>query len=656
MKTQGPIRNDLRASVDWVVIGALLCALGALGALGWYFWQNHNTGEPAKVVLTGLEGTGDPALDRALDQVLRIDLAQSPFLTVISPGEVRATLANMKQTESAPLTVALAREVCKRASAQLVLNATVSQVGQHYRVTLVASHCALEPGSHSDATPEELTQAKQEVQRLDELPHALGVLTTDIRRSLGESRASIRRFDQPLRAADPHTLAALEAYSEVYRPIMAGDWLNALPLLQHTVELDPQFALAYVDMATSYANLDDKQQERAALIKAYELRGSVPEVWQLLITALYQDAVTGDTAKSIETYKTWVTLFPSSAEAFGGLAGEYDMTGRASLGVASAKRSVELRPNDLAPYVGLARTQLHSGQIEAAQHTCELAIGKKLDGADIRHLLLQALFVRNDLAGVATQLDWGHNHPEALALHLDEIWIALTQGQIRQATELLARVRGREYPSALAAQYQSGLAGIARALAEGGLIAASQELLKSLSSSSQDINGPVALAEVGDVKAANEALEHLAQIHGQETLWKFERLLEIRAALLLAKHQPQEAVNVLDPTLPYEGMTFGSTYLRGEAWWTLGKPGLAQVEFLKITQRRYIDPLSNQYPLALLASARAYALQNQLDPAHTQIERLLDLWKDADADWPLLQAARAEYDSESAVGVSLKPD
>ena len=165
----------------------------------------------------------------------------------------------------------------------------------------------------------------------------------------GESRASIRRFDQPLRAADPHTLAALEAYSEVYRPIMAGDWLNALPLLQHTVELDPQFALAYVGMAASYANLDDKQKERAALIKAYELRDSVPEVWQFLITALYHDTVTGDTAKSIETYKTWITLFPRSADAFGGLADEYDMTGRASLGVAPAEEIGGAAPEQYGP-------------------------------------------------------------------------------------------------------------------------------------------------------------------------------------------------------------------------------------------------------------------------------------------------------------------
>jgi hypothetical protein len=632
LKTQGPLRNDLRASVDWVVISALLCALGALGALGWYFWQNHNTGEPLEMALT-LEGTGDAALDRALELVLRLDLEQSPFLTVMPPGEV-----------------------CKRASAQVMLTAAVSRIGQHYQVRLLASHCA--PGSApvSNAAPAVLAQAKEEVQRLDDLPRALGALAAEIRRSVGESRASLRRFDQPLRAADPRSLEALKAYSEAHRLATVADWSGTLPWLRHAVELDPQFGLAYVDMATSYANLGDKQKERAALTKAYALRDSVPEMKRLLITALYYDTVTGDTAKSIETYQAWTTLYPHSADALDGIADEYDLTGRASLGVAAARRAAELRPNDMAPYVSLARTELHSGQVEAAQHACELALGKKLDSAEIRHLLLQALFVRNDLAGVAIQLDWGRTHPEALVLHLDEIRIALTRGQIHRATDLLARLRGHEYPSALAAQYQSGLVAMARALAEGGLTSESQELLKSVSSASQDGNGPVALAENGDVKSSAEALEHLGQTHGQETLWKSERLPEIQAALLLAKHQPRDAVNALDPTLPFEGGSFGPAYLRGEAWWTLGKPGLAQVEFLKITEHRYIDPLSNEYPLALLASARAYALQNQLDPAHTQIERLLDTWKDADADWPLLQAARAEYDSETAVGVSLKPD
>ena len=653
LKTQ----SNIRSSVDWVVISALLCALAALGILGWHFWQNHSTGEPVEVVLTDLAGTGDPVLDRALGQALRVDLSQSPFLTVVPPSEVRSTLTNMKRTESTLLTLPLAQEVCKRISARAVLQGAVSKFGQHYRVTLLASNCAVEPASHSDtAHAEVLAQAKQEVQRLEDLPRALDLLAADIRRSLGESRASIRRFDKPVRADTTNSLAALKAYSEAHQLAMTGDWAGALPLLQHALELDPQFALAYVDLAASYSNLNDTQKERAALIKAYELRDTAPEIQQLLITALYHHTVTGDTAKNIETYKTWTTLYPRSAEAFGDLAEEYDAVGQANLGVAPAKRAVELRPGDAATYQDLALTQLHSGQLETAQKTCELAISKHFDGVDIRHLLLLTMYARKDDKGVAAQLDWGRNHPDALLLHVDEISIALSKGEVQQAGVLLTQLRAREYSPALAAQYQSALGSIARALAEAGLASQSLELLKSLPPATRDSNAPVALAENGNVAQADDALQRLTRDHGQETLWKAERLPEIRSALLLAKRQPQQAISILEPSVPFEGSTFGAAYLRGDAYLALGKPELAQAEFQKITEHIYVDPLSNEYPLALLASARAYVLQNQPDKANEQFERLFDLWKNADADWPLLAAAQAEYDSTMALDVTLKPD
>ena len=656
LKNQGT--NHLRSSVDWVVISALVCALAALGVLAWHFWQNRSTGKPVEVVLTDLVGTGDLVLDRALDQALRVDLSQSPLLTVVSPSQVRTTLADMKQSGSTLLTLPLAREVCGRTSAQVVLQGAVSKFGQHYLVTLLASNCAPEPTARSDAAHGKvLAQAKAEVQRLEDLPHALGVVAADIRKSLGESRASIRRFDQPLRAASTGSLAALKAYSEGGRLGLQGDWPGAVRLFQHSLELDPQFALAYLDLAVAYSNLNDIQKERAALIKAYELRDTVPELQQFRITTLYYSVVTGDTAKSIETYKTWATLYPRSAEAYGNLAEEYDSVGQANLGVAAAKRAVELRPNDTAAYQKLALTQLHSGQLKAAQQTCELAISRNLDGADIRHLLLLTMYAQNDAVGVTAQLDWGRNRPDSLALHVDEILIALSKGEIRRAEALLIQLRTREYSPGLAAAYQSGLMSIARALAEVGLTSESLELLKSLSPArTQDRNELVALAENGDVAQSDEALQRLARDHGQETLWRTERIPEIRAAQLLAKREPRGAVSVLEPTLPFDGLTFGPAYLRGEAYLALGKAELAQTEFQKITEHVYVDPLSNEYPLAVLASARAYVLQNQPDKARGQFERLFDLWKTADADLPLLLAARAEYDGAIPVTVTLTPD
>ena len=273
---------------------------------------------------------------------------------------------------------------------------------------------------------------------------------------------------------------------------------------------------------------------------------------------------------------------------------------------------------DSAGYQKLALTQLQGGQPEAAQQTCELAISKKFDGEAIRHLLLQAMYAQNNAAGVTAQLEWGRHHPDSLRLHVDEISIALSRGEIQHAHALLTQLRAKQYPPGLTTEYQSALTSIAKSLAEAGLTSESLALLESLPEAAK-------------------------------------RIPEILAAQWLAKGQPQKAVDTLGAALPFDGLSFGPAYLRGEASMALGKVDLAQTEFHKITDHAYIDPLSNEHPLALLASARAYVLQNQNDKAREQFERLFDLWKNADADFPLLQAARAEYDSSTALDVTLKP-
>ena len=266
------------------------------------------------------------------------------------------------------------------------------------------------------------------------------------------------------------------------------------------------------------------------------------------------------------------------------------------------------------------------------------------------------LFRSNDAVGVAAQLDWGRQHPDSLRLHVDEISIALSKGELQRAQSLITQLRAKEYPPELAAEYQAGLASVARALAEMGLTAESRALLQSLPQTTMpDRDAVVALAEDGDATHADKVVQLLARENGQETLWKSERIPEARAALWLVKREPQAAVSALEAALPFDGLTFGPAYLRGKAYTTLGKVELAQTEFRKITDRIYIDPLSSEYPLAVLASARVYVLQNQTDNAREQFERFFDLWKTADADLPLLQAAHSEYDSSTALDVTLKP-
>src|SRR4029453_1171723 len=120
----------------------------------------------------------------------------------------------------------------------------------------------------------------------------------------------------------------------------------------------------------------------------------------------------------------------------------------------------------------------------------------------------------------------------------------------------------------------------------------------------------------------------------------------IRAAIALQQNQPDQAIKLLNPAIPYESGTggFWPTYLRGQSWLRLGKTNEAGAEFRKILDHRGWDPLSPFYPLAHLGLARAFALQGDSTAARKAYQDFFAFWKDADPDIPILIEARSEYE------------
>ena len=606
----------------------------AVALYAWHYWQNRSGGPPVEVVLADfVDSSGDAVLGSALNDAIRIDLSQSPFATVLSAGKVRATMATMRQPDNATLTPALAREVCERNSAQVLLQGALSKFGQRYLVSLRASSCL---------TGDLLAEDRDEVDRQDDLPGAFDGLASKIRRSLGESRASIRRFDRQLFPTHTGSLAALKAYSEGKRLYNRGDWAGALPLFRHAVELDPEFATAYLHIASVYYNFKDWDHEREALRRAYALQNALSEGNRLYLAAVYSHEVSGDLYESLNAYKAWVALYPNDKGAWGNLVAQYDDLGQAALGVEPAQRTLAMDPSVDAAYQNLAMVQLHSGQPTAAQKTCELAIARHMDNETLRELLLQIMYVRHDAPGVTTQLAWGRDHDRPLSLRIDEILIAVAAGRIRLAEGLIGSLNGVGVSDERSAERVLSLLRIGRMLADEGFTQQSSNILKSLPSATPDENSLVALVEDGEGAQADATLRQMSSEHGHETLWKDEKAPEVRAALLLARHRPQEALDALRPALQFDGLTFGPAYLRGRAYRDLGQNDLALIEFEKITRRPYIDPLSSQYPLAELEIARIYSRKGEPAKARAQYRRFLELWKVADSDAPLLLAAQRE--------------
>jgi tetratricopeptide (TPR) repeat protein len=252
------------------------------------------------------------------------------------------------------------------------------------------------------------------------------------------------------------------------------------------------------------------------------------------------------------------------------------------------------------------------------------------------------MYVRHDAPGVTTQLAWGRDHDRPLSLRIDEILIAVAAGRIRLAEGLIGSLNGVDVSDERSAERVLSLLRIGRMFADEGFTQQSSNILKSLPSATPDENSLVALVEDGEGAQADATLRQMSSEHGHETLWKDEKAPEVAAALLLAQHKPQEALDALRPALQFDGLTFGPAYLRGRAYRDLGQDDLALIEFEKITRRPYIDPLSSQYPLAELESARIYSRKGETAKARAQYRQFLELWKAADSDAPLLLAAQRE--------------
>ena len=163
-----------------------------------------------------------------------------------------------------------------------------------------------------------------------------------------------------------------------------------------------------------------------------------------------------------------------------------------------------------------------------------------------------------------------------------------------------------------------------------------------------------ALASSGDTAGSEAMARNLAERFPEDTPVQFEYLPTLRALLAIQNQAPSEAIERLQVARPYDlampGTSFFAkfgglytAYVRGQAYFAAGRGQDAASEFQKVLDHRGIvlaDPIG---ALAHLQLGRAYTVQGDMSRARSAYQRSLTLWKDADADLPVLQRARAEY-------------
>ncbi|MGA8554485.1 MAG: protein kinase [Candidatus Acidiferrales bacterium] len=378
-----------------VLVPAAVVLVAALVAGSLYFRSRHAAPltEKDTIVLADFTNTtGDSVFDGALRQGLSSQLEQSPFLKLLSDERVAQTLALMAQPKDARLTRELAREVCQRTASAASIEGSISSLGSQYVLGLKAVNCR-----NGDVLANEQATANGKEQVLK----VLGEAATKTRVELGESLASVQKYDAPAENVTTPSLEALQAYSLGYlREEVKRDPAAAIPLFQRAVSLDPNFAMAYARLGTNYFNLGEAARAAENTRKAYELRERVSEREKFCIVSLYEDFVTGNLEAARKAYELWAQTYPRDDVPPTNLAAIYAALGDYDRTLAANQEALKLSPESGVSYSNLVGSYLYANRLDEARATAQEAQAHNLDNPGIHLALYVVDFLQHDAAGM----------------------------------------------------------------------------------------------------------------------------------------------------------------------------------------------------------------------------------------------------------------
>jgi len=634
-------RADSKKDLLRAAMAAFFLVVLAAGAF-YYLPRPPILTEKDTVVLADFtNATGDSVFDEALRQALTVEMGQSPFLNVLSDSKTSETLRMMGRPAGARVTSSVGREICLRTGSKALLGGSISSLGSHYVLDLTAVACS---------NGEILAKQQAEAARKEDVLKALSRAASGLRVKLGESLPSVQKFDVPIEATTT-SLEALKYYSMGARVGAAQGDAASIPFMKRALELDPDFAMAYVSLARHYTNLNQPSLAFESAAKAFALRDRVTEREKLGISAVYFRG-TGDLESLDQTFQVWKANYPRDAGPHGSLCASYGFIGQYEKALLECQEAVRLDPDTVTNYDNLAGSFLNLNRLEEAKGTCEQALARKLPCAELYYLA----FLERDSAEMARQISVVAGEPgnEDMLLSAQSDTEAYF-GRLRRA-RVFSR---RAVDSAVRSGFPetAALWRVNAALREaefGETVRAKEgvkEALELAAGRNVKILAAIALARIGEITSSRELARELEQTYPSNTLLKIYWLPVMDAANELHGGNVSKTLVSLEAAAPYDPAqpspnqtgTLYPVYLRGQADLLAHNGSAAAVEFQKILDHPGIVLNFVTGALAHLQLARAYAIAGDTAKARTAYQEFLSLWKDADPDNPLLPQAKAEY-------------
>jgi len=650
----------------WLTVVAIIVAL-AVGGIYFYRLRKFSSPPPAltekdTILLADfINTTGDPDFEGTLKQGMTVQLEQSPYINIFPEERARETLKLMERSHDEKITPEIGREICLRRGIKVLMIGTIASLGRNYVITL--------EGINSQSG-ETIAHQQTEAEGKEQVLKALGRATTAMREKLGESLASIRKFDMPIETATTASLEAFKAFVAGVELRRKAQYAQSVTQFKRAIELDPEFALAHVQLGTSYRDLRNLPLGNEHVKRAYELRDRVSERERFQIAATYFRHITGELDKRIEMTSLLTQTYPRDPDGFHLHGNSLMIAGEFEQAAAAYRSTLRLDPDYSLSRANLALALIGLERFDQAFQIIQEGFQRGLDSNGFHNRLFIIGFLKQDASLMEQQVQWFSGRPDEYQIRELQARALAFAGRRREASATMAQAAALAAARGLPAEQVRILANDFNLSATFGMnqLAGKQadevfRLLTKETINAEELqpsligqldSQPLAwtLALSGDARRAQSLADDFTRKFPLDTIHNSVWLPIIRATVELKRDETgrtaaekDRAVELLPPSKQYEAaLCFRPTWIRGLAYLQSQNGALASAEFQRIVDHRGWDLLSPLWPMAHLGLARAAVLQGDAPRARKAYEDFFQLWKDADGDLPIIIEAKREYE------------
>jgi eukaryotic-like serine/threonine-protein kinase len=371
---------------------------------------------------------------------------------------------------------------------------------------------------------------------------------------------------------------------------------------------------------------------------------------RLYIEAHYY-GVSGQLQKVLAAWELYHTSYPRDPTPLDNLAGAYLSLGQFEKSLAYAQEQLRLDPDSPGSYSAVALAYLRLNRLDEARATIQSGLQRSSGGYDLPLTLIAVARAQGDKASEEQARQQVLSNPEGrINLVRLDAGQAASRGQLRRSHDLFADARD----AALRADLKETAAVI---YSQGSLY---EGVCLMRNEASKTATAALSIARPFVARSIAASAYALAGMDGRAAAMNREVLRErpedtvlqmlygplVQSQLELNRGNAAHAAELLRSADSYTGIDTFVFYTRGNAYLRAGKTREALEDFKRVHNLANLTGVSDWMqlaPLARLGEARAYRQEGDENQSRQAYQDFFALWKDADADIPILKQAKAEY-------------